>query len=235
MNIIQIQNDLKNVSDQSLINYVQNPSAQVPSFLALGELNRRKEMRADYAKNNPPKSTVAQDLEQSSAPQGLAMLAKTPVAHNAPPPSQGVADLPTGDMFNEASYATGGIVAFADNQDQPVSSNMPSRGMSGDTRPADDYGIEMPVTPTWDDLTMDQTQAYKQFGVDPDFYKNQAAKLQQQRDELAGEKSEAGWMGLTRAGLGIAAGKSPYALSNIGEGATQGLSQYIADIKDIKA
>ena len=124
MNIIQIQNDLKNVSDQALINYVQNPTGHVPSFLALGELQRRKDMRADYVKNNPPKSTVAQDLEQQSTPaSGLAMLAKNP--HTGAPASQGVANLPTGEMFSEKNFATGGIVAFADNQDQPVSSDMP--------------------------------------------------------------------------------------------------------------
>ena len=114
MNIIQIQNDLKNVSDQALVNYVQQPNGQVPSFLALGELNRRKEMRQDYAKNNPPKSTVAQDLEQSAPKdQGLGMLARHPMQAEAPQ-SQGVANLPTGEMFNEKNFATGGIVAFAD-------------------------------------------------------------------------------------------------------------------------
>ena len=129
MNIIQIQNDLKNVSDQALINYVQNPTGHVPSFLALGELQRRKDMRAEYVKNNPPKSTVAQDLEQQSTPaSGLAMLAKNP--HLGAPASQGVANLPTGEMFSEKNFATGGIVAFADNQDQPVSSDMPGSGIA---------------------------------------------------------------------------------------------------------
>ena len=173
------------------------------------------QIEKDYVKNNPPKSTVAQDLEQSaSKDQGLAMLARHPMQAEAPQ-SQGVAGLDTGNMFNEQSYATGGIVAFANNEDQPVSRNMP-----------DEYGIVMPPGATLDDISMEMQAANKLYGVDPDFYKTQAAELQRQRDELAADKTQAGWMGLARAGLGMAAGKSPYALSNIGEGIAGGVKDY---------
>ena len=47
-NIIQIQDDLKNVSDQDLVNFVKRPTGQVPSYLALGEIKRRKETRDKY-------------------------------------------------------------------------------------------------------------------------------------------------------------------------------------------
>ena len=40
-NIIQIQDDLKNVADQDLVNFVKRPTGQVPSYLALGEIKRR--------------------------------------------------------------------------------------------------------------------------------------------------------------------------------------------------
>jgi hypothetical protein len=99
----------------------------------------------------------------------------------------------------------------------------------------DEYGIEMPIVPEWDDLKMEQLRAFEQYGVDPDFYAKQAKKLLEERDALKGEKSDAGWMALTRAGLGMAAGTSPFALKNISEGAIQGVTQYGADVKDIKA
>ena len=228
-NIVQVQNQLQNVSNNDLIRYMKNPSPEVPTYLVLSEFQRREQMRKDYVKNNPPTSTVAQDLEQQAAQhQGLSMLAKHPSMQTASvekaPQSQGVAGLDTGNMFNEQSYATGGIVAFANNENQPVSRNMP-----------DEYGIVMPPGATLDDISMEMQAANKLYGVDPDFYKTQAAELQRQRDELAADKTQAGWMGLARAGLGIAAGKSPYALSNIGEGAIQGITQYGADVKDIKA
>ena len=44
-NIIQLQKSLERVPDETLIGYVQNPQGQVPSYLALTELNKRKEMR----------------------------------------------------------------------------------------------------------------------------------------------------------------------------------------------
>lgn len=62
-NIIQIQDDLKNVSDQDLVNFVKRPTGQVPSYLALGEIKRRKETREKYqGQKAQQKSTVAEDL-----------------------------------------------------------------------------------------------------------------------------------------------------------------------------
>lgn len=97
MNLLKLQDQLKGLPDEALIRYVQNPNAQVPTYLALSELERRKTMRAQYQAEatEAPETTVASDLTQSSAPQG------------------GVAQLNTGDMFKEQNYASGGIVAFA--------------------------------------------------------------------------------------------------------------------------
>jgi hypothetical protein len=48
--------------------------------------------------------------------------------------------------------------------------------------------------------------------------------------ELGSKEQErmAPWLALTKAGFGIAAGKSPFALQNIGEGAQLGISEYVA-------
>ena len=118
MNIVKLQNELKNVPDQALIGYVQNPNGQVPTYLALAELQRRKDMREKYQQQQAPATTVADDLKQQAQPSGLAMLAKNPAQGNptmsSAPTEPGVAGLPTGDMYNEQNFATGGIVAFAD-------------------------------------------------------------------------------------------------------------------------
>ena len=42
MNIIKLQDELRSVPDNALVGYVQNPTSNVPSYLALTELNRRK-------------------------------------------------------------------------------------------------------------------------------------------------------------------------------------------------
>jgi len=113
MNIVKLQNELKNVPDQALIGYVQNPTGQVPSYLALSELQRRKEMREKYQAAQPDKTTVAEDLAApQSQPQGIAAIQQPAQAPVAEP---GVAGLPVPDqMFSGKGMAAGGIVAFDD-------------------------------------------------------------------------------------------------------------------------
>lgn len=122
MNIIKLQNQLRGVPDNTLIGYVQNPTGQVPTYLALSELQRRKEMRSKYQANQPEDKTVAEDLVQESQP-GIMALPEGQAMQMAmePPPEMpmeemaqgGLADLDTGDMYDENRYANGGIVAFA--------------------------------------------------------------------------------------------------------------------------
>ena len=113
MNIIQLQNMLRGAPDEALINYVQNPQGQVPSYLVLSELQRRKDTRAKYQAEQAPESSVAEDLTQPAQPQGgLGMLADQPQMQNN---DQGVAGLPVpDDMYQDQNYASGGIVAFED-------------------------------------------------------------------------------------------------------------------------
>ena len=112
---------LRGVPDDALIGYVQNPQGQVPSYLALSELQRRKDTRAKYQQEQAPESSVAEDLgqEATQGQGGLAMLAGQPPQDMA---EQGVAGLDTGDMYDEENFAGGGIVAFDGRQGSYVSS-----------------------------------------------------------------------------------------------------------------
>jgi len=115
MNIIKLQNMLRGVPDDALIGYVQNPQGEVPSYLALSELQRRKDTRAKYQAEQAPESSVAEDLGQEAMPNqgGLAMLAGQPQPQMQME-DQGVASLPVDDdMYDEENFAGGGIVAFA--------------------------------------------------------------------------------------------------------------------------
>ena len=113
MNIIKLQDMLRGAPDDALIGYVQNPQGEVPSYLVLSELQRRKDTRAKYQAEQAPESSVAEDLTQSAQPQGgLAMLADQPQMQDD---DQGVASLPVpDDMYQDQNFAGGGIVAFAD-------------------------------------------------------------------------------------------------------------------------
>ena len=127
-NIIQIQDRLKGVRDEDLVKYVKNPTGDVPSYLALGEIKRRKETRDKYTKEKDA-TTVADDLTTSSMPSGLRSMAQTqprppvqPTAGvGAPPPTpqmnpamlaqSGVGSLNPGSM---RKMADGGIIGFKD-------------------------------------------------------------------------------------------------------------------------
>lgn len=97
MNIAKLQAQLQKVPEQALIGYVQDPDGQVPSFLALAELTRRKEIRKSSAPQQGPAPT------QTVAQQAVAEV------------GPGVSGLPIpDDMYSEQSMAAGGIVAFED-------------------------------------------------------------------------------------------------------------------------
>ena len=88
-NIIQQQDDLKNLSQQQLIAAMQ--SGTYPQFLVLSELNRRKRMTDDQARREAvdDTKTVAQEVVNAAGmPQGgitqmaSAMNAKTDNTQN---------------------------------------------------------------------------------------------------------------------------------------------------------
>ena len=127
MNIIQIQERLKAMPKEAIIGYVQNPTGEVPSFLALGELERRKSVEDKFNAMKEPAGSVSEQIVQENMPMGLGAIAGgspqpemgigASTAQSSPEgaPSMaaansGIANLPT----PEGNFAEGGIVAFAD-------------------------------------------------------------------------------------------------------------------------
>lgn len=130
MNLIQIQEHLKDMPTQAIMGYANGQNPMVPPYLALSEMNRRKSMEQRAAQ--PPQGSVKEKLEQEltqpqgiaqgmpqGAPQGAPQGMPPQAPPQAPPqmPPQGMAgggltNLPMrSERFN---YAPGGIVAFAD-------------------------------------------------------------------------------------------------------------------------
>ena len=68
MNLLRIQDALKNASDQQLMQLMQAPDSTAPSYLVLSEIRRRKDMRAQQAPQEGSSRTVAEDL---TAPEDL--------------------------------------------------------------------------------------------------------------------------------------------------------------------
>jgi hypothetical protein len=138
MNLIQIQDKLKSLPNdprvmQLLTGYANGQNPQVPPYLALGELNRRKgEMeRAQMEKaGQPPGGTVKDQIEQQTGvmalqqgrqQQAMQNMVRQGAAGPAPAP-QGIAQpqpqaqaMAGGGLASLApkSYRSGGVIAFS--------------------------------------------------------------------------------------------------------------------------
>lgn len=137
MNILDIQDKLKGLSEGQLAQEMQMPSGSVPQFLVLGEMNRRQTMRQSMQQQGAGAQTVAQELlngagvpAEGMSEMGRSMAPKSSIAQNtgigalpqqAPPPEQGgiAALAPTG------MYAGGPVTKMAGGS-QGVVSALPS-------------------------------------------------------------------------------------------------------------
>lgn len=98
-NVMQVQHALKSVHDNDLVNYVKSPTPDVPQYVALAELSRRKQLRESAAPQagqpaEPQKTVADQMTERSEAEKGIAAL-------------------PTGDMYQDKHFNNGGVVGFS--------------------------------------------------------------------------------------------------------------------------
>ena len=132
MNLIQIQDRLKDLPTQIIMGYADGASPQVPPYLALGELNRRKQMEKQPAQ--APQGTVKDNIEQQvgllslqklrqgqMAQQSAVQGAQAPtIPEGSPEPTEqpeeemamaagGLTRLPVQSM----NFGSGGIIAFA--------------------------------------------------------------------------------------------------------------------------
>lgn len=131
MNLVQIQERLKDAPVQAIMQYANGGNPMVPPYLALAELKRRESISQSaqsqqaMQQGQPPsvkeqieKAAGLAALQQQMQQQGLqglmAQARPQGIPENVPQPrrqpeSEGVAGLPAGD-FN---FADGGIVAFS--------------------------------------------------------------------------------------------------------------------------
>ena len=271
MNIIQLQDDLKGLPDNALIGYVQNPTGVVPTYLALGELERRTKMREKF-KQAAPTETVSEQIVQEAVPQGIGALMPTNMPTNMPPPmapspesvtETGIANLPAPNVGQ--NYEAGGIVGYANGAlvqltDEETDEYVldPLTGLPQIVEETDEqkviqadpvnvrpneylpYASEvesvfgMPKEPTLKDYKTDLEDEQKAFGMDPEYFKKERESIRAERGDTQRQEDTALNTALMRAGLGMAAGKSQFALSNVAEGAQLGLEGYIKDKADIK-
>ena len=267
MNIIQLQDDLKGLPDNTLIGYVQNPTGAVPTYLALGELERRTKMREKFSQAVPTK-TVSEQIVQEAVPQGIGALMPT----NMPPPmapspesvtETGIANLPAPNIGQNyeaggiVGYAGGGgLVSFTDEDTDEYVLN-PLTGLPQIVDETDEGAMQidrvnvspneylpyapevksvfgMLKEPDLEDYQTDLEEEQRAFGMDPEYFKKEREAIRAERGDIQRQEDTALNTALMRAGLGMAAGKSQFALSNVAEGAQLGLEGYVKDKADIK-
>lgn len=127
MNLIKIQEDLKGLPTQALMAYANGQNPEVPPFMAMTELSRRKKMEqsAQAPGQELQQGTVKDRLQQEvglmhlqKQRQQQAMQAIGQRAQNAPamnPDAAGIASVGSGPgMPQAAAFRGGGIVAMAE-------------------------------------------------------------------------------------------------------------------------
>ena len=136
MNIIDVQDQLKDFSEQQLIKEMQMPSGNAPQFLVLTEIQRRKRMRDDFAKRQAAaEPTVAQEAlsasgvptegiagmseamaPQSAASDGIGTIMPQTMRQSAPPPAPMPDDMAMG-------MRSGGLMSYGDELSQRLSND----------------------------------------------------------------------------------------------------------------
>ena len=133
MNLIQVQEHLKDMPMRAIMEYANGKNPQVPPYLALGELNRRKQMEQSARTGTPPEGTVKDKLEKELTGQaadlmqaGAAKQAQSnqqlqqslmgqpqPVPEGTPQPPQPEEEMP--EMPQPQQMAAGGLTSLPTN------------------------------------------------------------------------------------------------------------------------
>ena len=195
---------MKSYSDNQLQGVLRSPaSSLMADIYAQSLLNDRAYMKANPLASNLISQQNIPQTQPMPSPQQMAM---------APQTRTGLDAIGTGDTVNMAG---GGLLAFADGDLVPVNAN--TFAIPRDKKGAIDI-------PSW------MERMATQYNVE-----SPTAKAQREALEagIAERKKMMGYEGLTRFGLGLMAGQSPYALTNVGAAGKTALDFMSGEGKDI--
>lgn len=249
---------LAQLPQQQLI--AMSQQGRIPADVLPIILNEKAQM-AQAAANM---QAMQRPMQPSVIEQAMAINAQAEAPQQAPMDA-GVASLPVPEeMYSGEGYAGGGIVAFdegglAGTFDMFMPETVPvGRDLSRDFKDTD-TGVDLPpvaaapaaprpaaprpaakpepgiaAIPAKENMLDRRRRMLEQLGV-TDTTEAELAEMERNKGKLADDKFDALRMSLIRAGLGMAAGTSPYALTNIAKGGIEGFDTYEQSIKQIKA
>jgi hypothetical protein len=248
---------LAQLPQQQLI--AMSQQGRIPADVLPIILNEKAQM-AQAAANM---QAMQQPMQPSVIEQAMAINAQAEAPQQAPMDA-GVASLPVPEeMYSGEGYAGGGIVAFdegglagtfdmfmpetapvgrdlsRDFKDTDTGVSLPQVAAPAAPRPAAPRPAAKPepgiaAIPAKENMLDRRRRMLEQMGV-TDTTEAELAEMERNKGKLADDKFDALRMSLIRAGLGMAAGTSPYALSNIAKGGIEGFDTYEQSIKQIKA
>ena len=206
INLLQIQDDLKNFSEDQLVREMQQPSGTAPQFLVLSELNRRKRVKGEFAARQAQQApTVAEEVVASAGVPQSGMMGMSEAMAPASVDSGGI-----GAMMPQ-NMKSGGVIRAQSGlpEDQFEDFDYDAVNTLGD--PIDDStGLTPKLNLTsMDDDVLDIEQ-----------------ELRNRQAMLDSDRNFAKNMALVQAGLGILASDKPTLAQAVGEGGQQGLTAF---------
>ena len=206
INLLQIQDDLKNFSEDQLVREMQQPSGTAPQFLVLSELNRRKRVKGEFAARQAQQApTVAEEVVAAAGVPQSGMMGMSEAMAPASVDSGGI-----GAMMPQ-NMKSGGVIKAQSGlpEDQFEDFDYDAVNTLGD--PIDDStGLTPKLNLTsMDDDVLDIEQ-----------------ELRNRQAMLESDRNFARNMALVQAGLGILASDKPTLAQAVGEGGQQGLTAF---------
>jgi len=226
MNLLKVQDALKNASDQQLMTLMQAPDSTAPSYLVLSEIRRRKDMRAKQTPEGQPNRTVAEELTAPEAPAGIRGL-------QPQMDPDGVDAAEGGDV---QGMAAGGIVRMQEGGPTTGEEEIPPPPPDAPPVPRERGGlgslamprVETDRVPTLAEVMRRNAELF------PDNMGTIRDRIREERVDPAARRGEAANMALIEAGLRIAGSRNPSLIGAIGEGAlpaVQGYNQQLGQIR----
>jgi hypothetical protein len=216
---------MKSYSDQQLQGVLKSPASSMMADIYAQSLMKDRA----YLKSNPMAANLINQQQMPSGipqampqgmPQGMPQSPPMPSPDQmamAPQTRMGLDNIGTGEM---TQMAGGGLLAFADGDVVPSTTVLPS--MDPNVIPKDKKGDY-----DWDTYIANKLS---QKNTESPTIKSQREALEA---GIAERKKGMGYEGLTRFGLDLMAGQSPYALSNVGAAGKSALDFMSGEGKDI--
>ena len=148
LDVLEVQDQLKNFSQEQLIKEMQMPSGSIPQFLVLSELNRRRTMSQDLAKRqSADQPTVKEEVVASSGMpmEKASMMAQQMAPNTSMTENTGIASMMPRELPSEEEpiRMSGGGLMNQQAVFQPFIDRM--QGMQARLRPSGLQGLGMDI------------------------------------------------------------------------------------------